>query len=1153
MNIRHKSTYRFFMMSLILLLNIGNLLGNYTFIKGEQDYVLNHFSSLNKIPGQSIQSIFEDHMGMLWIGIESVGLSKYNGKTHVIYQNDPNDSTTISNNYPMKIAEDNLGHIWVATASGLNRFDRKTEFFKRYYHSDDSNSISNDVINDLLKDEYGNIWIATGNGVNIFNPEREEFVHFFKNKERDNPANDNTIHSIHISKDGNIWIGTAIHGILLIEAENYRSFAKQWAQHSVQQIKDSLYQSKSWEPTYHSFKIGDIRSIRSNNPDTIWISSQIGLYYFTPKSEEFHKIKFHKPETRHLNTSTFHSLLIDSYNTLWASSADNGIVIINLNNKELTPIHIDAENYPTGQLKSNAIREIIETKSGLIWISTKFGGLHYYDRRQQSFPILRKEPNGYGLSDNFVTSVIEDDLFNLWFGTKSGGLTKLNRQTGEFTYYQGGWEPTMIQSNRIEMMVLDDKKNLWIATERGIAEKPVNQDIFNKHLFSHVRNIHYAAPNNLWVGTSNGLYRFSTSEKKFKPLPTKHTDFFDTESNIGITRVLQEGDSILWIATTTNGLFEYHLKEDSLFNHVNEHGNAHSLCGNQVRALHLDKKNNLWIGTKSTGLCVYDRKSKQFISKSSPSRLPSNTVYNILEDDDGGLWMGTHEGITCYHPNLDEFYNYTTTHGLQNLIFEINSYAKTHDGLLLLGGNMGINIFDPKAIEIESYVAPMVISSFNVFNTPRAFDIDSSQYFVLDSQSNYISFEFALLDYSSPDENKYSYILEPFDEDWIDSGTRNFAAYTNLPPGEYTFKAKATNSNGVKNTQGIQLKFYIPAPIYKQTWFITSLVLLVIVIAFLFYQLKIIASKQREMELKKIVQQRTQDLYAAYQKLSNFNKEIERHNKKLIKQRDQISQQNKELEMHRTQLQSMVQARTKDLEAEKLKAQESDRLKSAFLANMSHEIRTPLNAIMGFIDLLQTEAFSDDERKDINNIIQQNSNDLLQLINDIIDISIIEADQLVIKKKEFYINEFLEELASTYNSNKELAESSVQLIVDVPKNSSSTLIYTDPGRLRQIVINLVNNALKFTSQGHVKFGYRVDETNNRVRFFVEDTGIGISPENQAQLFKRFNKIEPSLEKIHRGTGLGLSISKHLCELLGGEIGVESELNKGSTFYFTLPV
>lgn len=1153
MHKRDNLTHRVLVLSLSLLVSFLNTFGATSFIYQEQNYTFNHFSALNKTPGQSLQCIYEDHMGMLWLGIESIGLSKYNGKTHVLYQNDPEDNKTISTNYPLKIIEDKSGYIWVATANGLNRFDRREQEFERFHHTSNPNSLSSDVINDLLEDKFGNIWIATANGVNLYNPKESKFARFLYNDDKQNPANNNYIHTIHISKDGNIWIGTALHGLLLIEEENYHSFLKVWEKQSIS-MKDTTSKTIIWSQAANLPSMGDVRAIQSNHPDTIWISSQMGLYYFTPRTEKFNKVQFKKPGTRHLNGATFQSLLIDSKNTLWAATTGEGIVIINLTNKELDPIHVNAANQSFGNIKSNTIREIIESKSGLIWIATKFGGLHYFDRRQQTFSILKKSEDGEkGLNHNYVTSVIEDSLSNIWFGTKGGGLNKLDRKTGEFIYYKREWNNNSLPSNRIESIVMDEDQNLWMGTERGLAKKTAKEESFERYLNLHVRNLYFVAPNTLWIGTFKGLFRFSTSTNKLSPLRTKHTDFFDVESNIGVMQVLQDKDSILWIATTSTGLFEYHLKTDSLITHVHDPNNAFSIGGNQVRALHLDKNNNLWVGTKSTGLYLYDRVNKKFISKSSLSNLPSNTVYSILEDQQGNLWMGTHEGISCYHPNSDKFYNYSTIHGLQSPVFEVNSNAKTHDGLFMMGGNQGINIFDPKTIGEESYVAPMVISSFNVFNTPRAIDIDSTQHFDLENNSNYISFEFALLDYSSPDENKYSYILEPFDDGWIESGTRNFAAYTNLPPGEYTFKATAANSSGIKNTQGIELKFHIPAPIWKQPWFIISLILFIVAMLFISYRIKMVAGKKREMELKDLVQKRTQDLYAAYQKLSNFNKEIEKHNEKLVKQRDQISYQNKELEMHRTQLQSMVKERTKDLEEEKLKAQESDRLKSAFLANMSHEIRTPLNAIMGFLDLLQTEMFSEKEKLEMNNIIQQNSNDLLQLINDIIDISIIEADQLVIKKREINMDSFMEEVSSIYSSNKKLISKKVELLPTKPDNNEDFTFYTDPGRLRQIYINLINNALKFTDEGYIKYGYKIDGENNQIICFVEDTGIGISKENQTQLFIRFNKIEPTLDKVHRGTGLGLSISKHLCKLLGGTIGVQSEPGKGSIFHLTFPL
>jgi signal transduction histidine kinase/frataxin-like iron-binding protein CyaY len=838
---------------------------------------------------------------------------------------------------------------------------------------------------------------------------------------------------------------------------------------------------------------------------------------------------------------------------LWAGTANNGLVIIDLKQSPINPIHLNSRDNSLNHLNSNSIREIIESKSGLIWIATKFGGLHYFDRRQQTFPILAKgtqtEP---ALSDNYITSVIEDRHQNLWLGSKNEGLTCYNLTTQKFTYFKRNSNRHSLPSNRVECFAIDSNQTLWIGTERGLASKQANTTNFNRYLHMHVLNLFYQAPDYLWIGTGNGLFRFSISKGEIDPFPTQHNEFFNTQNNIGITRVIEDKNGVFWIGTNNNGLFEYEASKDKLTQHLHDDKDPNSISGNEVKALYIDSDDQLWIGTKSAGLNLYNRNENNFSHKLTPSTLPSFTIYQILEDDDGQLWLGTHGGITCYNPKNNSYHNYTVSHGLQNNIFDINAYCKTHDGLLVMGGNSGVNIFNPKHISTNHYVAPIIISNFSIFNTPRAIDLDSTRHFDLSRHENYISFEFALLDYTSPDENRYQYILEPIDKNWITAGNRNFASYTNLPPGDYRFRVRAINSSGIHNDKGIELTFHLPTSLWKKTWFLIILSLLIIGLAFVGYRLKMKAGKHREAELRDLVQKRTRDLYAAYQKLMNFNKKIEQDNKKLMTQHDQITRQNQELEMHRHHLQELIKERTKDLEAEKIKAQESDRLKSAFLANMSHEIRTPLNAIMGFVDLLQTELFDEKERHEVNHIIHQNSQDLLQLINDIIDISIIESNQLVIKNTDVHFNQFLKEIYPIFIANKEFAYKGVKLICSPPNNGGDLIINTDARRVRQIYLNLINNSIKFTETGHIKYGYEIDKNKRHLICFVEDTGIGISKTNQQFLFKRFYKIEPQQDKIHRGTGLGLSISKHLCELMGGKIWVESEENKGTTFYFTLP-
>jgi len=257
-----------------------------------------------------------------------------------------------------------------------------------------------------------------------------------------------------------------------------------------------------------------------------------------------------------------------------------------------------------------------------------------------------------------------------------------------------------------------------------------------------------------------------------------------------------------------------------------------------------------------------------------------------------------------------------------------------------------------------------------------------------------------------------------------------------------------------------------------------------------------------------------------------------------------------ELERYRTQLEQMVEEKTRELVSAKEKAEESDRLKSAFLANMSHEIRTPLNAICGILQFIDSDI-TPEQRKEYINIINNSSLHLMKLIDDIIDISKIEAKQMTINPAPVQLNELMYELhvffeIFLHSNNK----GHIELIVDDSKFINPSLIYVDPVRLRQVLINLIGNAVKFIEEGHIRFGYR-QSAPDQLEFVVEDTGIGIPAEQKGVIFERFRQVQTGNNRQYGGTGLGLAISRNIVQLNGGEIWVDSVEGKGSTFYFTI--
>jgi signal transduction histidine kinase len=309
------------------------------------------------------------------------------------------------------------------------------------------------------------------------------------------------------------------------------------------------------------------------------------------------------------------------------------------------------------------------------------------------------------------------------------------------------------------------------------------------------------------------------------------------------------------------------------------------------------------------------------------------------------------------------------------------------------------------------------------------------------------------------------------------------------------------------------------------------------------------------VEQKNELEAQTEELQAQAEELYNYTEALENSNTEVQKQRDDLSAAYEELNKYRNQLEELVMERTRDLIAAKEKAEESDSLKSAFLANMSHEIRTPLNAIIGFAKLLNSSNFNEKEKIDFTNIVEQNTNYLLNLVDDILDISKIESGIIKINFMPTTINEVLRDIDLIYAEEVkklELKNISIQFKTRIAPDITTLKIETDPVRLRQVITNLINNALKYTKTGYVEFGCQLSD-NNMLLYYVKDTGTGIKKENLEYIFERFRKFDDNSDEIVRGTGLGLAIVKQLVQLMKGVIWVESEYGKGSTFYFTLPV
>ncbi len=577
-----------------------------------------------------------------------------------------------------------------------------------------------------------------------------------------------------------------------------------------------------------------------------------------------------------------------------------------------------------------------------------------------------------------------------------------------------------------------------------------------------------------------------------------------------------------------------------------------------------------WIGT-AAGLNKFDEYNKTFIHFGTKDGFPNNTIYSIIPDNDKKFWLSTDNGLCRFDPHNNKTINYFESDGLISNEFNSNSFFKGKSGKMYFGSSKGLISFNPEAIIDNPYPAKAVITAIKILNkylNPGDIinnrqilnkEVSHTREIELTHKEYAFTIEFSALHFAAPEKIIYHYKLDHFDKDWIatDPGHR-WATYSNLPAGIYYFRVKATNNSGkcCADKDIAWLQITVIPPFWKSTWFRVLIILLIALGSYLVYLYRIRRLENRELVLEALVKDRTKQIEETNTSLEEKQEEIiiqkeslEEVNKLLKEQQTRILQQNIELDSHRHHLEQMVEERTKELEEAIKKAEESDKLKTAFLANMSHEIRTPMNAIVGFSNLLSQSGFPPVQHEEFIELIKKNSSSLLVLIDDILDLSKIQSNQLILSYKVINLSSFLSDLFQSFNIMALPRGNELKLeLASIGQNFD---IETDPVRLRQIFSNLIGNAIKFTEKGKVEFGIE-SFSNKELKFFVKDTGIGIPKEWHDLVFERFYKIEHPAGQYFSGVGLGLAISKSLINLLGGSIWFESDTNEGAEFHFTVP-
>lgn len=1009
------------------------------------------------------------------------------------------------------IYQDSKGYMWIGTADGLNKYNGYNVSVYNYEIGNEQ-SLSATYITAILEDEEENMWIGTKDGLNILNKNTEKIIRIPTGMDNVKGITDSKITALFKDSKNNIWIGTenglnmynkdeGIFKKYIFDLEN----GTKTCNNHITDIKEDIngYLLVATKCGINIVNLENYAIVDNEKPckERKYIYSmeednKNNLWMAT--DEGLYKYDMVTKELTLLNidiedglNSKVENIFSDSNNNLWLSST-NGAIKYNQDTESFTVYKNDyLYDY---SLSSDYVNTFYEDKNNNIWIGTS-NGLNILSNSQQFTTILNYGKAYYCRN---ITDIVQTDNGEIWMGTLYNGIFRYNEENllSEQIYYNN--DEDMLHTNYINAMIKGPKNIIIAATKGGIIlidEKDGSFTRLGKEKISRVYNEEiidiYYSNDILWIGSINGFYSYNMKSEEF----IDYTELFSAiDSEItGIRCIFSEDENsdILWLGgNNKGGLIKFNKKTNEVKNFPHDINDNTSITYNSVNTIVKDDDGNIWVGA-DCGLNKFNIETESFENFSKKDGLGSNVIKSMAFDKvNNYLWITTNEGISSFSIVDNSFRNYTAIDGISDNEF-CNNSVLTINGYIVFGGSVGITYFDTNNIKVNKSEDIDVVIDYFKSNDVIAYNEDSIRlnYKYMTFNVNYFT-----TNYVEKEKITYEYMLEGVDDDWVYTNNYNNARYTSLKPGKYVFKVRAKMNGNISDITTLDIT--IEKPFWSTSMaYVIYFIIIALIVFFMLNHVKI---------LNNLVMQRTNEL-----------------NNQLVENKNLYNRLINE-----------------------------EKFKNAFFVNLSHELRTPLNVIISTVQLMNVVADKnqDNRMKKYIKIIKKSSESLLRTINDIIDSSKIETGHYNINKKAENIVYIVEEAA--LNMNEYIKVNGLELIVDPEIEEKE--VYCDATEIERIIVNLLSNAVKFTPKGG-KITVLIMDKGEKVEIIVEDTGTGISKEDQEFIFNRFEQGQNRKFTNISSSGIGLTLVKYLVELHNGEIRLESEVGKGSRFIISLPV